>query len=216
MRRALFLTSAALTIAGALAPWAAAGQPAALLKPAALNERAPNEYRARFETRKGAFVVEVHRAWAPLAADRFYNLVKSGFYDNCRFFRVIDSVLVQVGIHGNPTVQAAWASAFIPDEPPRESNRRGYVALASAGAGSRATQFFVNLADNARFDRAKVAPFGRVTEGMDVLDALYSGYGEGAPRGQGPEQGRIQAEGNAYLKKEFPKLDFIRKATIEK
>jgi peptidyl-prolyl cis-trans isomerase A (cyclophilin A) len=210
-------TITASTIAGALAIGVAAGaQPAALLKPAALTERTPNEYRAKFETRKGVFVIEVHRAWAPLGADRFYNLVKNGFYDDCRFFRVIDSVLAQAGIHGSPAVQAAWANAVIADDAPKESNKRGSVALASAGADSRATQFFVNLADNPRFDRAHVTPFGRVSAGMDVLDALYSGYGEGAPRGKGPEQGRIQAEGNKYLAKEFPKLDYIKKATIEK
>jgi len=195
----------------------AAGQPAALLKPALLNERAPTEYRARFETRKGTFIVEVHRAWAPLAADRFYNLVKNGFYDECRFFRVIDSVLVQAGIQGNPAVQAAWSSAFIAYDPPRDNNKRGYVALASAGPNSRTTQFFVSLRDGGqRLNRMQAAPFGRVSAGMEVLDSLYSGYGEGAPRGQGPEQGRILAEGNAYLTKEFPKLDYIKKATIEK
>jgi len=191
-----------------------------LTRPAAFTEHAPATYRAAFDTSKGVFVVEVHRAWAPLGADRFYNLVKSGFYDDCRFFRVIDSKLVQAGMHGDPKVQAAWASATIPDEPAKESNRRGTVvlaALAGGGSDTRSTQFFINLADNGRLlDRQQVAPIGRVISGMDVVDSLYSGYGEGAPRGTGPDQGRIRQEGNAYLEQTFPKLDYVKKATIEK
>ena len=188
-----------------------------LTRPAAFTERAPATYRAAFDTSKGAFVVEVYRAWAPLGADRFFNLVKSGFYDDCRFFRVIDSALVQAGMHGDPKVQAAWASATIPDDPATESNRRGTIALASGGADTRSTQFFINLADNGRLlDRQQVAPIGRVISGMDVVDSLYSGYGEGAPRGTGPDQGRIRQEGNAYLEQTFPKLDYVKKATIEK
>jgi cyclophilin family peptidyl-prolyl cis-trans isomerase len=180
----MMLSAVALGAGGAYAQGSGVDLSKAKLRtPAALTEQAPATFKAKFDTSKGPIVITVHRDWAPIGADRFYNLVKNGFYDDCRFFRVIDSVLVQVGIHGNPAVQAAWASAVIADDAPKESNRRGYVALASAGAGSRSTQFFVNLADNARFDRARVAPFGRITDGMDVLDALYSGYGEGAPRG---------------------------------
>jgi peptidyl-prolyl cis-trans isomerase A (cyclophilin A) len=186
--------------------------------PAAVNERPPAIFRARFETSKGTFVVEVQRDWAPLGAARFYNLVRSGFYDGCRFFRVIDSRVVQAGMNGDPVVQDAWAAALIADDPPRESNRRGTIAMASAGPQSRATQFYINLADNGRaFDRQNgAAPLGRIVSGMDVVDALYSGYGEGAPRGRGPAQERIRSEGNAYLEKEFPKLDYVKKATIEK
>jgi len=186
-----------------------------LTRPAAFNERAPATYKATFETSKGVFVVEVHRAWAPLGADRFFNLVKNGFYDDCRFFRVVDSVLVQTGIHGDPKVQAAWAAATIPDDPRKESNRRGTLTLASAGADTRSTQFFINLTDNGRvLDRQRLAPIGRVISGLDVVDALYSGYGEGPPRGSGPDQSQIRSEGNAYLFTRFPKLDFIKRTSI--
>ena len=186
-----------------------------LTRPAAFTERAPAIYKASFDTSKGTFVVEVHRDWAPLGADRFFNLVKSGFYDDSRFYRVIDSMLVQAGMQGDPKVQAAWAAATIPDDPPKESNRRGTVTLASAGADTRATQFFINLADNGRaFDRQRLPPIGRVVSGMEVVDTLYSGYGEGSPRGSGPDQSQIRAEGNAYLTKSFPKLDYIKHASI--
>jgi peptidyl-prolyl cis-trans isomerase A (cyclophilin A) len=191
--------------------------PPALLKPSSFTERSPETFNASFDTNKGEFVVEVHRAWAPLGADRFYNLVKGGYYDDCRFFRVIDSRLVQVGIHGNPKVQAAWAAAVIPDDPQTESNKRGTVTFASAGPNTRSTQLFINLADNSRaFDRQRLAPIGRVASGLEVVESLYSGYGEGAPRGSGPDQSTARAEGNAYLTKNFPKLDYIRKAIVEK
>jgi peptidyl-prolyl cis-trans isomerase A (cyclophilin A) len=188
-----------------------------LAKPASYRERAPQTYEATFETSKGPIVIEVHRDWAPLGADRFYNLVKSGYYDDCRFFRVIDSVLAQTGMHGNPSVQSAWDEARIPDDPLKASNKRGYVSLAQAGPQSRATQFFINLADNsATFDRRGFAPIGVVVSGMSAADQFYSGYGDGAPRGVGPPQTRIATGGNPYLAKEFPKLDYIKRATIEK
>src|SRR5579862_5944612 len=181
---------------------------AELRKPASLTERAPAVYRAAFDTTKGSFVVEVHRAWAPLGADRFYNLVKHGFYDDCRFFRVIDGLVAQTGMNGDAAIQAAWVAAVIPDDARKENNKRGTVTFASAGPNSRSTQFFINLSENSRlFDRQGLAPFGAIVSGLDVVDSLYSGYGEGAPRGSGPEQSRITAEGNAYLKKTFPKLD---------
>jgi len=194
-----------------------AADPPQLTKPSLFAERAPATFKADFETTKGSFVVEVHRAWAPLGADRFYNLVKGGYYGDCRFFRVIDSLLVQAGISGDPKVQAAWASAVIQDDTRKESNKRGTVTLASAGPNTRSTQFFINLADNSRaFDRQRLAPIGRVVSGLEVVDALYSGYGEGAPRGSGPDQSVARAEGNAYLTKNFPKLDAIKIATIVK
>jgi peptidyl-prolyl cis-trans isomerase A (cyclophilin A) len=184
--------------------------------PAALNEKAPPVYKARFDTSKGVFVVEVHRDWAPNGADRFYNLVKNGIYDDTRFFRVVSGFMVQFGISGNPAVAAPWRTATIMDDPVRQSNKRGYITFATAGPDSRTSQVFINFADNSRLDRQGFAPFGQVISGMDVVDALFNGYGEGAPSGRGPEQGRIQREGNAYLNREFPKLDYIKKATIEK
>jgi len=189
---------------------------AKLRNPAALNEKAPDTYKVKFDTSKGPFVIEVHRAWAPVGADRFYNLVKNGFYDDTRFFRVLDGFMAQIGINGNPSVQSSWRSATIQDDPVKESNKRGFVTFAKSGApNSRSTQIFVNYRDNTNLDKQGFAPFGQVTSGMDVVDKLYSGYGEGAPSGRGPEQGRIQAEGNAYLVKDFPKLDYVKKATIE-
>jgi peptidyl-prolyl cis-trans isomerase A (cyclophilin A) len=190
---------------------------AALKNPAALKETAPAVYKARFDTSAGVFVVEVNRDWAPHGADRFYNLVKNGFYDDARFFRVISGFMVQFGISGDPELSKVWRSAMLPRDPVKESNRRGYITYAmGASPETRTTQVFINFADNSNLDKMGFAPFGRVTVGMDVVDKIYSGYGEGAPRGRGPEQGRIQNEGNAYLTKEFPRLDYIKKATIEK
>jgi peptidyl-prolyl cis-trans isomerase A (cyclophilin A) len=183
--------------------------------PAALNEPAPATYRAKFDTSKGVFVVEVHRDWAPNGADRFYNLVKNGFFDNARFFRVISGFMVQFGINADPKVSAVWREARIKDDPVRQGNKRGLITFATAGPNTRTTQVFINFGDNSMLDRQGFAAFGQVVSGMTVVDALYSGYGEGAPGGQGPEQGRIQQEGNAYLVKEFGKLDYIKKATIE-
>ncbi|SRR5579883_2331119 len=186
-----------------------------LSNPAALNAQAPATYRAKFDTSKGSFVVEVHRDWAPNGADRFYNLVKNGFFDDARFFRVIPGFMVQFGINGDPKISAQWRSARIPDDPVRQSNQRGMVTFATAGPNTRTTQVFINFGDNRRLDSQGFAPFGKVVSGMEVVDALYGGYGEGAPAGQGPEQGRIQSEGNAYLSKDFAKLDYIKKATVE-
>ena len=183
--------------------------------PAALNEPAPAVYKAKFDTSKGTFVIEVHRDWAPNGADRFYNLVKNGFFDNARFFRVISGFMVQFGINADPKLSAVWREARIKDDPVKQSNKRGLITFATAGPNTRTTQVFINFADNNMLDRQGFAPFGQVVSGMPVVDALYSGYGEGAPGGQGPEQGRIQREGNTYLVKQFGKLDYIKKATIE-
>jgi peptidyl-prolyl cis-trans isomerase A (cyclophilin A) len=182
--------------------------------PAALNAQAPPVYKVRFDTSKGTFVIEVHRDWAPNGADRFYNLVKNGFYDNTRFFRVVSGFMVQFGINGDPHISAQWRDANIPDDPVRQSNKRGYITFATAGPNTRTTQVFINYADNGPLDSQGFSPFGRVVSGMNVIDALYSGYGEGAPQGLGPEQGRIQSQGNAYLMRGFPKLDYIKTATI--
>jgi peptidyl-prolyl cis-trans isomerase A (cyclophilin A) len=215
-------TIAPLAGAVLVASAAAAGQVdlnkvAKLRNPAALNEKAPDVFKTEFDTSKGKFVVEVHRDWAPIGADRFYNLIKNGFYDDVRFFRVINGFMAQFGIHGNPQVQSAWRNAQIKDDPVKESNKRGYIVFATAGPNTRTTQLFINFGDNsASLDRQGFAPFGRVVSGMDVVDKLYNGYGEGAPSGKGPNQGQIQMEGNAYLNKEFPRLDYIKTATITK
>jgi peptidyl-prolyl cis-trans isomerase A (cyclophilin A) len=156
----------------------------------------------------------VHREWAPFGADRFYNLVKNGFYDDVRFFRVIAGFMGQFGIHGNPGVQAAWRSAQIKDDPVKQSNMKGFVTFATAGPGTRTTQLFINLNNNTALDKQGFAPFGQVVSGMDVVEKINSEYGEGAPRGKGPDQQRIQTEGNAYLNKDFPRLDYIKSATI--
>jgi peptidyl-prolyl cis-trans isomerase A (cyclophilin A) len=190
------------------------GKVAKLRNPAALTEQAPERFRANFDTSKGTFVIEVHRDWAPIGADRFYNLVKNGFFDEVRFFRVLDGFMAQFGIHGNPAVQSAWRNANLKDDPVKQSNKRGYVTFATAGPNTRTTQLFINYADNASLDKQGFAPFGEVVSGMGVVDKLYNGYGEGAPRGKGPDQGRLQSEGNAYLSKEYPRLDYIKAATI--
>jgi peptidyl-prolyl cis-trans isomerase A (cyclophilin A) len=180
----------------------------------AMGARAPATFRARFETSAGDFVIEVHRDWAPRGADRFYNLVRSGYYDGVRFFRVISGFMAQFGIHGDPQVSAAWREQRIADDPVRRTNLRGMVSFATAGPGTRTTQVFINYGSNDRLDAMGFAPFGQVVEGMDVVDKLYAVYGEGAPRGRGPDQGRIQAEGNAYLERDFGKLDYVKRASV--
>ncbi|MFY9754823.1 MAG: peptidylprolyl isomerase [Pseudolabrys sp.] len=184
--------------------------------PAVLNEQAPAAYKVKFDTSKGPFVVEVTRAWAPKGADRFYNLVKSGFYDNVRFFRVISGFMVQFGINGDPGVMARWRTAQIGDDPVTQSNKRGTVTFAMAGPNTRTSQVFINFADNANLDGMGFSPFGRIVSGMNVVDALNAEYGEGAPRGRGPDQSRLQSEGNTYLMKDFPRMDYVKKATIER
>jgi len=185
-----------------------------LKNPAALTEKAPATFKVNFDTSKGSIVVTVHRDWAPNGADRLYNLVKAGFYDDVRFFRVIPNFMAQFGIHGNPSVMSAWRTAQIKDDPVKGSNTRGMVVFATAGPNTRTTQLFINFKDNSSLDKQGFAPFGEVTKGMDVVDKIFDGYGEGAPRGKGPEQGRIQNEGNAYLTKDFPKMDYIKTATV--
>lgn len=186
-----------------------------LLEPERANETAPAVYKARFDTTEGPFVIEVHRDWSPHGADRFYNLVKHGYYDDIAFFRAIEGFMVQFGIHGDPEIGAVWREAQIPDDEVKQSNKRGYVSFATAGPGTRTTQVFVNYNDkNAQLDDMGFSPFGQVVEGMDVVDKLYKGYGEGAPQGRGPSQGLLQKRGNAYLKEKFPELDYVKTATI--
>jgi cyclophilin family peptidyl-prolyl cis-trans isomerase len=193
---------------------------ATLKNPAALKEMAPATYKVNFDTSAGAFVVEVHRDWAPNGADRFYNLVKNGYYDGIRFFRVIPNFMVQFGISGEPALNSVWREARIPRDPVKQSNTRGYITYAMQGGpqgpDTRTAQVFINFGDNSPLDAQGFAPFGRVSQGMDIVDKIYSGYGEGAPRGNGPDQEQLQNQGNAYLTKSFPKLDYIKKATITK
>ena len=185
-----------------------------LLDPASLNEKAPATFQVRFDTSKGPFVVEVHRDWAPHGADRFYNLVKNGYYDDTRFFRVISGFMAQFGISGKPELNQAWREATIADDPVKQSNERGMVTFAMRGPDTRTTQLFINFANNGSLDSQGFAPFGKVVEGMDVVDKLYAGYGEGAPRGSGPRQDLLQEKGNTYLKSDFPQLDYIKTAKV--
>jgi peptidyl-prolyl cis-trans isomerase A (cyclophilin A) len=177
--------------------------------------RAPDFFRTRFVTTKGDFVVEVRRDWAPNGADRFFNLAKMGFYDDTRLFRVISGFMAQFGIPGDARVASKWRDATIPDDPVVQSNLRGFMTFAQTGMpNSRTTQIFINYRDNTRLDASTFTPFGRVVQGMDIVDSFYNGYGEGAPEGHGPSQERAQSEGNVYLDQEFPKLDRILSTQI--
>ena len=201
----------ALALAALIAPVVALAQDKpSLMNPASLKEQAPATYKARFDTSAGPFVVTVTRAWAPNGADRFYNLVKNGFFDGTRFFRVVPNFMVQWGIQGDPDIQRNWANANIPDDPVKQTNNRGFITFATRGPNTRTTQVFINFKSNAFLDKQGFAPFGEVTEGMAVVDKINSEYGEN------PNQGNIQNQGNAYLNKQFPNLTFVKKATIEK
>jgi peptidyl-prolyl cis-trans isomerase A (cyclophilin A) len=185
-----------------------------LLHPARLRATAPSVYDVEFHTTKGNFVVRVTRAWAPRGADRFYNLVEHHFFDGAAFFRVLAGFVAQFGISPSPRIAAAWANATIPDDPVVKSNLRGTLCFATAGPNTRTTQMFINLGNNARLDTMGFSPFGEVIEGMNVVDELYSGYGDGPPGGQGPSQSLISREGSAYLEKDFPRLDRILSARV--
>jgi len=189
----------------------------ALLTPSKLNAKAPDTYKAKFVTTKGEFIIEVTREWSPNGADRFYNLVKNGFFTNASFFRVIDNFMVQFGISAWPEVNKAWRDASIKDEPVKQSNKRGMVSFAKGGPNSRTTQVFISFVDNSRLDGPGLdfSPFGKVAEGgMDVVDKLYKGYGEGAPNGRGPDQGLLQSMGDALIVRDFPLMDKIQSASI--
>jgi peptidyl-prolyl cis-trans isomerase A (cyclophilin A) len=180
-----------------------------LLNPASLHAKAPDVFKAQFTTTKGDFVVEVHRDWAPLGADRFYNLVKNGFFTNTAFFRVIPGFMVQFGMSANPAVNKAWENANFKDDPVKESNKRGKVTFAKTSQpNSRSTQLYINYGDNGGLDPMGFAPFGDVVQGMDVVDMIYSGYRER------PDQQRIIDEGDAYIVKNFPMIDKIKLAKI--
>lgn len=210
--------------AGAGAPGAndptSKSQPAApteptgdLLHPPAHDARAPERYAIELETSRGTVLIDVTRSWAPRGADRLYTLVRLGYFKDVAFFRVIEGFMAQWGIHGDPAVNRAWRGKTIADDPVRQKNTRGMVSFATSGPNSRTNQLFVNFGDNSRLDAMGFSPVGQVRD-MKSVDALYAGYGEGAPQGRGPEQGRFQMEGNAYLKASFPELDYIRSARI--
>jgi len=171
--------------------------------------KAPDVFKTRFDTTKGAFVVEVRREWAPNGADRFHELVTTGFYNEARFFRVVPGFVVQWGINRDPKVAEAWRDKSIADDPATQSNVRGFITFATRGPNSRTTQLFINLADNARLDAMGFSPFGKVIEGMDIVDQLYSAYGET------PQQQLIETQGNDYLKSQFPQLDYIKTTKVE-
>jgi peptidyl-prolyl cis-trans isomerase A (cyclophilin A) len=186
----------------------------ALLDPSLATEKAPESYRVKMETTAGDFVIEVHREWAPLGADRFYNLVKIGYFNDMAFFRVLTGFMAQAGFNGDPAVSEVWLNARIKDDPVTKSNTAGMVSFANGGPNTRSAQFFVNYGNNAYLDDSGFAPFGKVVEGMDSVTALYSGYGEGEPNGNGPAQSKLYRRGNPYLKAEFPRLDYIKRATV--
>jgi peptidyl-prolyl cis-trans isomerase A (cyclophilin A) len=186
----------------------------ALLHPATVIGRAPAEYDVKFVTTSGEFTVHVTRSWAPNGADRFYNLVRHHFYDGASFFRVLPGFMAQFGLSAYPEVSAPWETANIKDDPVTQHNHRGFMTFATAGPNTRTTQVFINFGNNENLDRMGFAPFAMVSEGMEVVDKLYSGYGEGAPDGHGPDQGKVGGLGRIYLMKNFPLLDSIKTATI--
>jgi peptidyl-prolyl cis-trans isomerase A (cyclophilin A) len=192
-------------------PEAAAPTPA----PTPADPASPDSFRVKFATTKGDFTVDVFRTWAPKGADRFYRLVREGYFKDIRFFRVLPGFMAQFGM-SNPAVNAKMDALQIADDPVTQSNKRGMVTFATAGPNTRSNQFFINYKDNAMLDAQGFAPFGKVVDGMKAVDALYSGYGEGAPNGPGPDQDSIRQKGNEYLQRAFPKLDYIKSATIVK
>ncbi len=188
---------------------------AALKDPSKATEKAPDKFEAKFVTTAGEFTIEVTREWSPLGADRFYNLVKIGYFEDVAFFRVIDGFMAQFGIHGDPAVSSVWRRAQIKDDPKgKASNVPGTITFATAGPNTRTTQFFINFGKNTFLDSQGFTPFGKVVEGIENVNAIYKGYGEGAPRGRGPSQAQIQSRGNEYLKKSFPKLTYIKSVTL--
>jgi peptidyl-prolyl cis-trans isomerase A (cyclophilin A) len=197
--------------APAKAPAKAAAPKPDLMNPGSLKATAPATFEAKFTTTKGDIVIQVTRAWAPLGASRFYNLVRAGFFTDCAFFRVLRTprpFMAQFGISPVPAIAKAWQDAKIPDDRPIESNKRGRITFATAGPNTRTTQLFINFSDNTFLDSQGFSPFGEVIDGMDVVDKINAEYGET------PDQGKIQAEGKAYLDRYYPRLDKILKASI--
>lgn len=187
-----------------------------LLLPYPHSHRAPDQFRVKIETTTGEFVIEVYRDWSPHGADRFYELVRNGYYNNSRFFRVVPGRWVQFGISGDPRTAEKWRHRVIPDDPPLQHNTPGFVAFANTGPGTRSTQVYINTGDNSRNDKENgFAPFGQVVQGMDVVEKLYGGYAEHAGGGmRAGHQDAMFARGNAYLDREFPKLDKLIRASV--
>ena len=210
MRRAVLIVLACAAVAGCGGGGKSAGPPDVLLHPAKLTAKAPQLFTATFKTTKGTFKIEAHRTWAPKGADRFYNLVKSGFYDGVIFFRVVPRFVVQFGISPYPSVSTAWQNATIPDDLVTIHNTGGAVTFAAAGPNTRTTQVFINLGTNSSLDQSGFAPFGAVVSGMDVVEKLYSGYGDTPTQ----QQGEMETQGNAWLNKNYPKLDSIKTARV--
>ena len=177
--------------------------------------QAPEQYSVKVDTTKGAFTIHVTRAWAPHGADRFYELVQAKFFDDEAFFRVVRNFVVQFGINKDTKVNGFWSNMNIPDDPVKQSNRRGTVTFATAGPNTRTTQVFVNLRDNRTLDKQGFAPFGNVSEGLDVVARLYGGYGDMPPGGEGPDPTKIETQGNQYLTDHFPRLDYTKTARVE-
>jgi peptidyl-prolyl cis-trans isomerase A (cyclophilin A) len=178
------------------------------------DEPAPDIFKVNLDTSKGSVVVEVHKDWAPVGVQHLYELVGRGFYNGDRFFRVTHAY-VQFGVNGDPQVSALWSTANLRDDPVKQSNVKGTVSYAKLGPNSRATQLFFNMRDNKELDKEGFAPIGKVVSGMEVVENLYSAYGDMPPRGQGPDPSQIEVQGNSYLENRFPRLDFIQKASIQ-
>jgi peptidyl-prolyl cis-trans isomerase A (cyclophilin A) len=216
MNRAFAVALAAvacLALAGCSSPQATKKEEARKEAAPKKEEGVPDVYRVKLDTSKGPVVIEVHRDWAPRGVDHFFNLIQTGFYNGVRFFRVTHSY-VQFGINGNPSTNGLWSTAYLPDDPVKQKNLKGTLTFAHLGANNRTTQLFFNMKDNKDLDKQGFAPIGKVITGMDVVERLYSSYGEMAPRGQGPDPSKIEVQGNTYLDAKFPRLDYIKKATI--
>lgn len=201
----------ALVVALAAATSCGSAETSPLLTPHpdSLSQPAPDSFRVVFETSKGRFVIQAHRAWAPRGVDRFYYLARHNYYEGAKFFRNLPDFMAQFGMHADPAVNAVWDELRLPDDSVTQRNLRGYVSYAMGGPNSRSTQLFINKRDNSRLDAMGFAPIGVVVEGMSVVDSLFTGYGEGPPYGNGPDQSRIMTEGNRYLERFFPRLDSI-------
>jgi peptidyl-prolyl cis-trans isomerase A (cyclophilin A) len=190
------------------------GKKAEAPKAAAKIEKTPDVFQAVFDTSKGKVVIEVHRDWAPVGVDHFFSLLQTGYYDGNRFFRVTHNY-VQFGINGDPQTNGLWSTARLPDDKVKQSNVKGTLSFAHLGPNTRTTQLFFNMKNNKDLDKQGFAPIGKVVTGMDVVEGFYSAYGDMVPRGQGPDPSKIEVQGNAYLDAKFPRLDYIKKATIQ-